>query len=135
MLFLWIVIVFIGCSREDHEKESDIVGSWNLTREIVVNSNKMDAAVELKEVLYTNDEIVYEFKEDNQLLIKRQGKQDLLMRYSCYSDLDLDSGSSLQGIQEFLDINKITFKLSYSEGKLILDASSQNGSILYFERS
>ncbi len=135
MLFIWIVVVFIGCSREDHEKELDIIGSWHLMREVVVYSDDVENAVETKEVLYTADEIVYEFKKDNQLLIKRQGKLDLLMRYNCYSDLDLDSGSSLQGIQEFLDINKSTFKLNFSEGKLILDASSVHGSILYFERS
>lgn len=134
-LFFVVLLIFMGCSKEDHENDGAIMGVWNLTREIVVESEDADDGVRTKEVLHSAQEIIYEFKKDNQLLIKREGRPSLLMRYNCYNDLNIDYENAHHSIQEFLDINEITFMLSYSEGKLILDASPRNGPILYFERS
>lgn len=133
---LILMFVFVGCSNEDHENDGDILGPWTLTREIVVQtSDQVQRSINTEEILHSNQAIVYDFKKDNQLLIKEEGKTDLLMRYSCYSDFGSRFENPKFAIQEFIDINNRTYILSHSEGKLILDASQRNGPILYLERN
>gem|GEM_PF-4190028 len=130
------ILIFVSCSNEDHENDGDILGTWTLTREIVVESSDQEQqSINTQEVLHVNQAIVYDFKKDNQLLIKQDGKTDLLMRYSCYSDFGSRFENPKFAIQEFIDINNHTYILSHSEGKLILDASQRNGPILYLERN
>lgn len=139
MKYIYLLIsmlIFVACSNEDHENDGDILGTWTLTREIVVESSDQEQrSINTQEILHANQAIVYDFKKDNQLLIKQDGKTDLLMRYSCYSDFGSRFENPKSAIQEFIDINNHTYILSHSEGKLILDASQRNGPILYLERN
>ncbi|WP_430613237.1 hypothetical protein [Flavobacterium sp. JP2137] len=134
VLYLLIISVFMGCTKDEPLNEAAILGVWNLNREVVLSPFPQGDSLQSTEVLHGLESVVYEFKGDNQLWIKRSGKPDLLMRYTCYEDLISTDDTAIYGLGQYVDINESTYSLSYTDGKLILDAFWRNGPILYFER-
>ena len=124
-LTLIIFSVFSSCNDDESENKSPIIGNWKLSQgKIYVTSQTGE--ITLKTVNYDQQNIVYNFKSDNTLVISGANSETL-----GYNNGDYKFNYNSDNIE----IDNLKWMSTYSKSTLILDQSYVDGSQLILTRN
>lgn len=130
----WVVLIgfcigLLSCSKEDQNTADNIEGKWSLTRQLVFN--KLGVA---KEFIFEDNQVIYFFKPNNQLIVKDSTGQERLFSYRIYGENLLYPNNPDGPETQLIDIDNRQNLITVKGLKLIIDGSCFNEPIYYFER-
>lgn len=131
-----LIASLTSCSNDDVLMTDPIIGEWNLTSVEYYGENS-DGMIELFSIDYSDENIVYNFNSNSQLIVS--GEDHIGFENGAYTYIfeeDYLSGFPNEGETKMLLVKVNGFKWTYefTNGTMQLGNSYVDGPNLYFER-